>query len=186
MKAMRKLSLDTFDPRLHLDRDVSLLAFNARRDSNANRTASEIDELLKNISRECHALVEKQYTILNREILPLLAKNIRVRSIISRFLEQARIYYLRNDLKHDLYLSSADWMAKNLFRRVEVAFPVMDKSLKKRVIEEGVMAYLKDNQNAWRLRSNGTYRQKKSREKQKKYGAQQQLMQIYGAAQTQG
>lgn len=118
--------------------------------------------------------------------VPGLSENIRVRSIIGRFLEHTRIYYFRNDLKHDLYLSSADWMARNLFRRVEVAFPVLDESLKKRVMQEGLMAYLKDNQNAWELRSDGTYRQKKPRKKQEKYSAQQQLMQIYGAPQTQG
>ncbi len=115
-----------------------------------------------------------------------LSENIRVRSIIGRFLEHSRIYYFRNDLKHDLYLSSADWMARNLFRRVEVAFPVLDDSLKKRVMEEGLMPYLRDNQNAWELRPDGTYRQKKTRKKQEQFGAQQNLMQIYGTPQTQG
>ncbi|MCL1886832.1 MAG: polyphosphate kinase 1 [Betaproteobacteria bacterium] len=118
--------------------------------------------------------------------VPGLSENIRVHSIIGRFLEHTRVYYFRNDLKHDLYLSSADWMARNLFRRVEVAFPVLDKSLKKKVMEEGLMPYLKDNQNAWELRADGTYRQKKPRKKQEKYGAQQHLMQIYGTLQPQG
>ncbi|MCM1512156.1 MAG: polyphosphate kinase 1 [Oxalobacter formigenes] len=118
--------------------------------------------------------------------VPGLSENIRVRSIIGRFLEHTRIYYFRNDLKHDLYLSSADWMARNLFRRVEVAFPVMDKALKKRVMEEGLLSYLKDNQNAWELRPDGIYRQKKPRKKLEKYSAQQHLMQLYGASPTQG
>ena len=114
--------------------------------------------------------------------VPGLSENIRVRSIIGRFLEHSRVYYFRNDLKHDLYLSSADWMARNLFRRVEVAFPVLDKALKKRVMEESLLSYLKDNQNAWELRPDGTYRQKKPRGKLEKYSAQQHLMQIYGAS----
>jgi polyphosphate kinase len=62
--------------------------------------------------------------------VPGLSENIRVRSIIGRFLEHSRIYYFRNDLAHDVYLGSADWMNRNLFRRIEVAFPVLDKALK--------------------------------------------------------
>ncbi|MDR0933807.1 MAG: polyphosphate kinase 1, partial [Burkholderiaceae bacterium] len=117
--------------------------------------------------------------------VPGLSENIRVRSIIGRFLEHSRIYYFRNELKHDLYLSSADWMARNFFRRIEVAFPVLDKSLKKRVMEEGLLIYLEDNQNAWELLPDGKYRQKKHRKKQKAVCAQQHLMQLYGAPQTQ-
>src|SRR5205807_5435437 len=59
-------------------------------------------------------------------------ENIRVRSIIGRFLEHSRIYYFRNDLANDVWLSSADWMNRNLFRRIEVAFPILQKTLKKR------------------------------------------------------
>ncbi|MDP5008840.1 MAG: RNA degradosome polyphosphate kinase, partial [Glaciimonas sp.] len=78
-----------------------------------------------------------------------LSENIKVRSIIGRFLEHTRIYYFRNNLQHDVYLASADWMNRNLFRRIEVAFPILDKTLKKRVIAEGLTVYLKDNTNAW-------------------------------------
>ena len=62
--------------------------------------------------------------------VPGLSENIKVRSIIGRFLEHSRIYYFRNDLAHDVYLASADWMSRNLFRRVEVAFPVLDRAFK--------------------------------------------------------
>jgi polyphosphate kinase len=55
--------------------------------------------------------------------VPGLSENIKVRSVIGRFLEHSRIYYFRNDLAHDTYLASADWMSRNLFRRIEVAFP---------------------------------------------------------------
>ena len=116
--------------------------------------------------------------------VPGLSENIRVRSIIGRFLEHTRIYYFLNDKKHDMYLSSADWMSRNLFRRIEVAFPVLDKAVKKRVLEEGLRPYLKDNLNAWDLSSDGTYRQKKSRKKGKKFGAQQHLMQMYDSPQN--
>ena len=74
-----------------------------------------------------------------------LSENIRVLSIIGRFLEHTRIFYFRNDLAHDVYLSSADWMDRNFFRRIEVCFPVLDEKLKKRVLDEGLKSYLKDN-----------------------------------------
>ena len=113
--------------------------------------------------------------------VPGLSENIRVRSIIGRFLEHSRIYYFRNDLAHDVYLGSADWMNRNLFRRIEVAFPVLDKALKKRVISEGLDPYLKDNTNAWVLDSEGNYERRKPRGKQAAFCAQNYLMQQLGS-----
>lgn len=113
--------------------------------------------------------------------VPGLSENIRVRSIIGRFLEHERIYYFRNDLKHDLYISSADWMARNLFRRIEVACPILDPALKKRIIDEGLKYYMRDNTNSWELQSNGTYRRRKQRKKKAAFGAQQYLAGIYDA-----
>lgn len=95
--------------------------------------------------------------------VPGLSENIRVRSIIGRFLEHTRIFYFRNNLAHNVYLSSADWMDRNFFRRIEVCFPVLDKKLKKRVIDEGLKVYLQDNFQAWEMDSNGQYRAKTSR-----------------------
>ena len=92
--------------------------------------------------------------------VPRLSENIRVRSIIGRFLEHTRIFYFRNNLAHNVYLSSADWMDRNFFRRIEVCFPVLDKKLKKRVIDEGLKAYMQDNFQAWEMDSNGHYRAK--------------------------
>ncbi|MGB8517078.1 MAG: polyphosphate kinase 1 [Gallionella sp.] len=89
-----------------------------------------------------------------------LSENIRVRSVIGRFLEHSRIYYFRNDLAHDVYLASADWMDRNFFRRIEVCFPVLDKKLKKRVMDEGLKIYLQDNLQAWDMDSEGDYRRK--------------------------
>ncbi len=114
--------------------------------------------------------------------VPGLSENIRVRSIVGRFLEHSRIYYFRNDLAHDIYLASADWMNRNLFRRIEVAFPVLDKALKKRVMNEGLMPYLKDNQNAWELDAQGLYHRKRPTRSQKAFSAQQFLMTTVGGA----
>ena len=87
--------------------------------------------------------------------VPGLSENIRVRSIIGRFLEHHRIYYFESS--EALYLASADWMDRNFFRRIEVAFPLLDAKLKKRVIEEGLRKYLADNTQAWEMRSDGHY-----------------------------
>ncbi len=111
-----------------------------------------------------------------------LSENIKVRSIVGRFLEHTRIFYFRNDLKHDVVLSSADWMNRNLFRRVEVAFPIRSTALKRRVMREGLQPYLKDNVNAWELAPDGRYRRRKARGKQQQYSAQQVLMDLLGAA----
>ncbi|RBA23996.1 polyphosphate kinase [Herminiimonas fonticola] len=109
-----------------------------------------------------------------------LSENIRVRSNVGRFLEHSRIYYFRNDLAHDIFLSSADWMNRNLFRRIEVAFPILDPALKKRVIAEGLNPYLKDNMNTWELDSNGVYQKRKPRSKASAFSAQQHLMEVLG------
>ncbi len=112
--------------------------------------------------------------------VPGLSENIKVRSIVGRFLEHSRVFFFRNDGANDVYLASADWMNRNLFRRVEVAFPVLDKALKKRVIDEGLKPYLKDNQNAWELDQNGRYHRKKNGARNAPFSAQGHLMQLLG------
>jgi polyphosphate kinase len=90
--------------------------------------------------------------------IPDVSHNIRVRSVVGRFLEHSRVFYFRNDGADNVYLSSADWMPRNLFRRVEVCFPIFDEKLKRRVIAEGLMPYLDDNVQAWEMGSDGIYR----------------------------
>ncbi len=107
--------------------------------------------------------------------IPGVSENIRVRSVIGRFLEHSRIFYFRNNGAQDVYLSSADWMTRNLFRRIEVAFPVLDPRLKKRVIKEGLDPYLKDNCQTWEMGADGVYRRKVSR-RARPVSAQSQLL----------
>jgi polyphosphate kinase len=107
-----------------------------------------------------------------------LSENIKVRSVIGRFLEHTRIFYFRNDLKHNVYLASADWMDRNFFRRIEVCFPVLDKKLKKRVIDEGLKIYLQDNCQAWDMDSTGHYRHKHPRRAEKKCAQYELLKQF--------
>jgi polyphosphate kinase len=87
-----------------------------------------------------------------------LSENIVVRSIIGRFLEHHRIYYFRAGGDDAVYLASADWMGRNLFRRIEVAWPILDPKLKQRVIAEGLKPYLEDSSEAWTLTADGSYR----------------------------
>ncbi|MBI1965409.1 MAG: polyphosphate kinase 1 [Betaproteobacteria bacterium] len=89
--------------------------------------------------------------------IPGVSENIRVRSIVGRFLEHTRVFYFHNDGAEDVYLSSADWMDRNFFRRVEICVPVLDPKLKKRVINEGLKPYLEDNCQAWEMDKDGRY-----------------------------
>ena len=87
-----------------------------------------------------------------------MSANIRVVSVIGRFLEHSRIYYFWAGGTEDVWLGSADWMNRNFFRRVEVAFPVRDKKLKQRVIDEGLKGYLKPECPVWEMDATGGYR----------------------------
>ncbi len=87
-----------------------------------------------------------------------VSENIHVRSIIGRFLEHSRLYYFHNDGDFELYASSADWMERNLFRRVETAFPIEDRRMKNKVLQEGLLDYLADNTQSWLLQSDGSYK----------------------------
>jgi polyphosphate kinase len=98
--------------------------------------------------------------------IPKVSENIRVRSVIGRFLEHSRIFYFSNHGKQDVYLSSADWMDRNFFRRIEVCFPVLNIRLKKRIISEGLKLYLKDNCQSWEMGKTGEYSRKKTRKDQ--------------------
>ncbi len=108
-----------------------------------------------------------------------LSENIRVRSIIGRFLEHTRIFYFRNGGKEDIYLASADWMDRNFFRRIEACFPMLDKKLKKRVLDEGLNIYLKDNRQAWEMDCNGFWHRKKP-SRSKSVNAQVELAALLG------
>ena len=86
-----------------------------------------------------------------------VSETIRVRSIIGRFLEHHRVYWFANDGEPDLFCSSADWLERNLLRRVETCFPILNPRLAERVKAETLDNYLADNQGAWALQSDGSY-----------------------------
>jgi polyphosphate kinase len=113
-----------------------------------------------------------------------LSENIKVRSIVGRFLEHHRIYYFYAGGDEVLYLSSADWMERNLLRRVEVAFPVKDAKLKQRVIQEGLMILLKDNASAWLMKSDGTFVKSKPRLNQEPIVGQLELLKKFSRVES--
>jgi polyphosphate kinase len=84
-----------------------------------------------------------------------LSENITVRSIIGRFLEHHRVFHFAST--GNVYISSADWMDRNFFRRIEVCLPILEPKLQKRVIEEGLQKYLEDNTQAWVMNGDGHY-----------------------------
>ncbi|MGV8960856.1 MAG: polyphosphate kinase 1 [Stenotrophomonas sp.] len=90
--------------------------------------------------------------------VPGVSDNIRVRSIVGRFLEHSRIYWFGNNGAPELFCASADWLERNLLRRVETCFPILDPDLARRVYREALQNYLDDNLNAWELRADGGYR----------------------------
>ena len=106
--------------------------------------------------------------------VPGLSDNIRLRSVIGRFLEHSRIYYFHADGAENIYLSSADWMERNFFRRIEVSFPVLDAKLKRRIMKEGLKPYLGDNTQAWEMNADGEYGVRRSR--RTRYCAQEDLL----------
>jgi len=89
--------------------------------------------------------------------VPGLSENITVRALVGRFLEHSRVYWFGNNGKSEIYCSSADWLERNLLRRVETCFPVLEPELAARVFKEELEYYLRDNAQAWRLLADGSY-----------------------------
>jgi polyphosphate kinase len=105
-----------------------------------------------------------------------VSDRIRVRSILGRFLEHHRIWYFENGGAGDVWLSSADWMGRNLFKRIEVAFPVRDPALRRRVVDEGLALCLADNTDAWLLDADGSWRKPRRRGRAQPRSAQAELL----------
>ena len=104
-----------------------------------------------------------------------LSENIRVRSVVGRFLEHSRVFWFGKEGADEVWLSSADWMDRNFFRRIELCFPVLDERLKRRVIKEGLKPYLEDNCQSWIMDGEGGY-QRLQPKAGKRYSAQEELL----------
>ncbi|MCD7099778.1 polyphosphate kinase 1 [Stenotrophomonas sp. MMGLT7] len=105
-----------------------------------------------------------------------VSDNIRVRSVIGRFLEHSRVYWFANDGAPETYCASADWLERNLLRRVETCFPILDPKLIERIEHEVLQNYLDDNLNAWELRADGCYHKLRPEPGQPPHSAQMALL----------
>ena len=123
-------------------------------------------------------LIVRGACILPAEV-PGMTDNIQVRSVIGRFLEHSRVFYFCAGDEESLYLSSADWMNRNMLRRVELAWPVLDPVLRARVIDECLDVYLKDNTDAWVLKPDASYVRLEPVARRNKSSAQALLMARY-------
>ncbi|MDE2263191.1 MAG: polyphosphate kinase 1 [Gammaproteobacteria bacterium] len=111
--------------------------------------------------------------------VPGVSENISVRSVVGRFLEHSRAFYFENGGAPELYCASADWMERNFFRRVEVAFPIQRPSHRQRILED-LTRYLEDNSQAWRLLADGRY-ERLSPGSERTRSAQTELLGSYAA-----
>ncbi len=114
-----------------------------------------------------------------------MTEHIRVRSVVGRFLEHSRIFYFRwgpREQDEVLYLGSADWMTRNMTRRIEVAWPISDPPMRQRILDECLVPYLLDTQDAWVLDAEGRYTRVADQTELPLLGAQQALGRRYGHA----
>jgi polyphosphate kinase len=117
--------------------------------------------LVQSLVKAGRAGVEIDVILRGACILPVNAPGldgrIRIKSVIGRLLEHSRIFYFEVDGEGSMWLSSADWMNRNMLRRVEVAWPIVDAANRARILHECCELYLKDNQNTWLLNNDGLY-----------------------------
>jgi polyphosphate kinase len=157
------------------------------------KTNSLTDEVLvQALVKAGRAGVEIDLIVRGACVLPVgapgLEGRIRVRSIVGRFLEHSRVFYFKINEVENMWLSSADWMNRNMMRRVEIAWPIVDEKNRARILLECCQMYLDDNKDAWLLNPDGTYTPSKqlllkSKEntsaQELNFSAQQQLIKMY-------
>jgi polyphosphate kinase len=112
--------------------------------------------------------------------VPGVSENIRVRSIVGRFLEHSRIFHFHAEGRELTFCASADWMQRSFFSRVEACFPIEDARLKARVLQEGIEVHLADTVQAWVLQPDGKYRRARPG-KDRALASQERLIESYGA-----
>ena len=164
-QGMQKLVVAPFDLHARMLRSIQREAENAARGLPARIIAkmnSLVEpELIEALYRASQAGVKIDLIVRGicclRPGVKGVSENITVRSIVDRFLEHSRIYYFENACQPEVFLGSADWMPRNLFRRIEVVFPVEDGNLRERLIREILGFTLADNVKARFLRADGSY-----------------------------
>ncbi|HXH72175.1 MAG TPA: polyphosphate kinase 1 [Mariprofundaceae bacterium] len=171
-----------------IDREAKIAASGGKGRIIAKMNGLEEPEVIRHLYRASQQGVKIDLMVRGtcclRPGIPGISENIRVRSLLGRFLEHSRVFYFENGGEPDLFCASADWMSRNLLRRVETCFPIQEESLRKRVIAEGLRTYLADNSSTWQLKADGSYHRIRSTAKPR--NAQQELLQEMGSVQPTG
>ena len=183
---MKKILQAPFSLRSGLIERINLEIANAEQGGQARIIAKmnglEEPEIIKALYRASQAGVKIDLIVRGicclRPGIKGLSENIRVRSVLGRFLEHTRIFFFHNGGEPEVLCASADWMVRNLLHRVESCFPIENKKLSRKVVHDGLRVYLDDNSGSWRLCSDGSYQRVKMRAARK--CAQEQLMRKFG------
>ncbi len=186
LPSMRKLLVAPFNLQRAMLRNISaakracILGKKAKIIAKMNSLTDDV--LVRALIEAAQQGVEIDLMIRGACILPVDAPGvegrIRVRSIVGRFLEHSRVFYFEIDGVRRMWLSSADWMSRNMVRRVEIAWPILDAQMQTRIMQECIEPYLDDTEDAWLLTSNGDYRQET---KANVHSAQKTLIKRYSA-----
>ena len=187
MPRLQKLWLAPFDLQRKLVAKIDALGSAAMQGKTtrlvAKMNALTDEALIQSLIRAGRKGVQIDLIVRGACMLPAQVKdhtdNIRVRSVIGRFLEHSRVFYFRVDDQEDLHLASADWMNRNMVRRVELAWPVTDPVQRQRLVDECLVAYLHDGVDAWNLGADGRYSPARTAGKAHAHGAQAALMARY-------
>ncbi|MGM9530480.1 RNA degradosome polyphosphate kinase [Intestinibacter sp.] len=182
---MEKITIAPYGFRDKFEKMIRREAENAKKGKKAKIIAKMNSLLDKSITTELYAASQAgvEIELIVRGICCLkpgikgLSENIKVRSVVGRYLEHSRIYYFYNDGKEELYISSGDWMYRNLNKRVETMGIVEDKDIQQE-IKEILDLYLKDNVKAKILKSDGSYEKKQLVENEKRINTQEELVEF--------
>ena len=171
---------------MRIDRETELVQAGGEGKIKAKMNGLEEPEIIQALYRASQAGVRIDLVVRGicclRPGIKGVSENIRVRSVLGRFLEHTRVFYFNNGGESEVFCASADWMNRNLLRRVETCFPIHDDKLKREVISQGLSLYLSDNVSTWQLRSDGEYKRLRRRGEEK--SAQQILMEKLGRLST--
>src|SRR5437773_2094121 len=183
---LKKLMVSPFDMHsrcvklIERERDNALAGKPARIVAKMNALVDQ--EIIEKLYESCCADVTIDLVVRGicclRPKVPSLSENIRVISIVGRFLEHSRIFYFENAGQPRVFLSSADWMPRNFYRRIELAFPIETQALRDQIINDVIPAFLNDRVKARELQADGTYRRLKPEGEEPRRQAQWQFREV--------
>jgi len=185
---MHKLLQSPFSLHRGMLERIALEAENARQGGKgriiAKMNGLEDPEIIRSLYEASQAGVKIDLIVRGicclRPGIPGVSDNIRVYSVLGRFLEHTRVFYFHNGGDEEVFCASADWLVRNLHRRVEVCFPIENKKLKQQVIRKGLRVPLSESRFGWRLQRDGSYRRIQSRGKTEAISSQEKLLAEFG------